>query len=91
METGEPHISDIPVESVMVSDVLVNLSPVADEDGPFSLDADMKNEIMKEYKTTDDKLHSKKSNDGDSKAETMVEDEFFTEASTSTAYPNSTS
>ena len=53
---GSPSLSEVPVESVMFVDVLQNLSGLLDRSGPYSIDSDMKRQIMDEYKKKDSAL-----------------------------------
>ena len=50
---GQPYTSEVPEESIMFSNVLDNVSPTGDKNGPFTLSPYMKRQILNAYKEKD--------------------------------------
>ena len=71
---GSPHSSQVPTESVMFVDALLNSSTLLNSAGPYSLDEDMKRQIMTEYRSRDEVLRNE-SNMSDSITQTSLNDE----------------
>ena len=56
LSNGAPDQSEIPIESIMFVDILLNLSPLVDDNGPFALEQDLKLQIMSAYKDQDEDI-----------------------------------
>ena len=58
-EDGSPYLSKLPLESIMFSDVVQNLSPSGERSGPYEMDSETIKEIRKAYAERDESLFQK--------------------------------
>ena len=56
---GSPYLSSVPVDSIMFADVLENLSPEDNREGPYKMSNFVKQDIVKAYEEQDQKLRNK--------------------------------
>ena len=53
---GLKYTSELDIQSVMFSDVLINTSVTSDRSGPYVLEVDVKKQIMEAYNERDNNL-----------------------------------